>query len=225
MAQIIGAIGTSHTPTIGFAFDTNKREDPAWKPIFEMFEPIAAVARRQEARRSVLSSSTITSPRSSSITIRLSRLASANRTRSPMKAAARAICRRSTDIRPRRSTSAQSLMADEFDMSFFQGKPLDHGLFSPLSVMMPHKPQWPAAIVPLQVGVLQFPIPTARRCYKLGQSLRKAIESYPEDLKVAIVATGGLSHQVHGERAGFNNPEWDDEFMDLLENDPERLAA
>ncbi len=97
-------------------------------------------------------------------------------------------------------------MADEFDLSVFQHRALDHGCFSPLSMMLPHEHGWPAAIVPLQVGVLQFPIPTARRCYRLGQALRRAIESYPEDINVAIVATGGLSHQVHGERAGFNNP-------------------
>jgi len=77
-------------------------------------------------------------------------------------------------------------------MSFFQDKPLDHGCFSPLSMLWPHEPDWPGAIVPLQVGVLLFPIPTARRCYRLGQSLRRAIESYPEDLSVVIVATGGL---------------------------------
>jgi gallate dioxygenase len=90
--------------------------------------------------------------------------------------------------------------------------------------MWPHEGGWPGAIVPLQVGVLEFPIPTARRCFRLGRSLRRAIESYPEDLKVAIVATGGLAHQVHGERAGFNNTPWDMEFLDLLERDPERLA-
>jgi gallate dioxygenase len=73
--------------------------------------------------------------------------------------------------------------------------------------------------------VLQFPIPSARRFYRLGQSLRRAIESYPDDLRVAIVATGGLSHQVHGERAGFNNPAWDARFLDLFERDPERLAG
>jgi len=88
----------------------------------------------------------------------------------------------------------------------------------------PHEHGWPGAIVPLQVGVLEFPIPTARRCFRLGRSLRRAIESYPEDLKVAIVATGGLAHQVHGERAGFNNTPWDKEFLDLLEREPERLA-
>ncbi|HEX8786217.1 MAG TPA: gallate dioxygenase, partial [Telluria sp.] len=90
--------------------------------------------------------------------------------------------------------------------------------------MWPHgEGQWPGAIVPLQCGVLQFPVPSARRCYKLGQALRRAIESYPEDLKVAIVATGGLSHQVHGERCGFNNTSWDNEFLDLFEKDPEVL--
>jgi gallate dioxygenase len=74
------------------------------------------------------------------------------------------------------------------------------------------------------MGVLQFPIPTARRCHRLGQALRRAIESYPEDLKVVVVATGGLSHQVHGERAGFNNPEWDARFLEIFAHDPERLA-
>jgi gallate dioxygenase len=90
--------------------------------------------------------------------------------------------------------------------------------------MWSHEPDWPARVVPLQVGVLQFPMPTAARCFKLGQALRRAIESYPEDIAVAIVATGGLSHQVHGERAGFNNTEWDEQFLDLLEKDPEALT-
>jgi len=116
-------------------------------------------------------------------------------------------------------------MADEFDMSFYQNRPLDHGIFSPLSVLCPHEPTWPMPVIPLAMGVLQFPVPKARRFYKLGQALRRAIESYPEDLKVAIVATGGLSHQVHGERAGFNNPAWDEKFLDLFENDPEQLAS
>ena len=115
-------------------------------------------------------------------------------------------------------------MADEFDLSYFQDKPLDHGCFSPLSMLWPHDTTWPGAIVPLQVGVLQFPIPSARRCYRLGQSLRRAIQSYPEDLGVVIVATGGLSHQVHGERCGFNNVEWDHRFLDLIERDPDQLT-
>jgi gallate dioxygenase len=119
---------------------------------------------------------------------------------------------------------ATALVADEFDLSFFQDRALDHGCFSPLSMLWPHEPDWPGAIVPLQVGVLEFPIPSPLRCYKLGQSLRRAIQSYPEDLSVVVVGTGGLSHQVHGERAGFNNTDWDMKFMDLIETDPVRLS-
>ncbi len=119
-----------------------------------------------------------------------------------------------------------SLMADEFDMSFFMDKKLDHGLFSPLSALLPRDEAqgWPTSVIPLQIGVLQFPVPSARRCYKLGRALRRAIESFPEDINVAIVATGGLSHQVHGERCGFNNPDWDAQFVDMLVNDPEKLT-
>jgi gallate dioxygenase len=119
---------------------------------------------------------------------------------------------------------ANGLVADEFDLSYFQAKGLDHGVFSPLSIMLPHEQGWPVAMVPLQVGVLEFPIPTARRCFALGRSLRKAILSYPEDIKVAVVGSGGLSHQVSGERAGFNNTDWDMEFLELLETNPEKLA-
>jgi gallate dioxygenase len=119
---------------------------------------------------------------------------------------------------------AAGLVADEFDLSYFQDKPLDHGLFSPLCMLWPHEPAWPGAVIPLQLGVLQFPIPSARRCYKLGQALRRAIESYPEDLAVAVVATGGLSHQVHGERCGFNNTPWDMQFLEMLEKDPVQLT-
>src|SRR6202008_1401331 len=112
---------------------------------------------------------------------------------------------------------AHILVPDEFDLAFFQQKWLYHGVFSPLSIMLPHENGWPVAIVPLQVGVLQFPIPTARGCFALGRSLRKAVLSFPEDIKVAIVGSGGLSHQVSGERAGFNNTDWDMEFLELLE--------
>jgi aromatic ring-opening dioxygenase catalytic subunit (LigB family) len=120
---------------------------------------------------------------------------------------------------------ARSLVADEFDLTLFQDLPLDHGLHSPLTMMWPSQPDWPGAVIPLVVNVLQHPLPTPARCFKLGKFLRKAITSYPEDLKVAIVGTGGLSHQMIGERAGFNDEKWDLEFLDLIERDPERLAA
>jgi len=223
MASIIGGIAASHTPTIGFAFDRDKRDDPVWAPIFEAFEPVQAwIAGQRPDVLLFIYNDHVTSfffDHYSAFALGVGeRWAVADEGGGARDLPA---------IDGHAALAAhigQSLMAEEFDMAFFQDKGLDHGCFSPLSLMCPHQPQWPVKLVPLQMGVLQFPIPSARRCYKLGQALRRAIESYPEDLRVAIVATGGLSHQVHGERAGFNNPEWDARFLDLFERDPEALA-
>lgn len=224
MAKIIGGLAASHTPTIGFAFDRDKRDDPVWAPIFEAFEPVQQwIAQQRPDVLLFIYNDHVTSfffDHYSAFALGVGR----QWTVADEGGGAR-------DLPPVQGHPAlaahigRSLMADEFDLSFFQERALDHGCFSPLSVMCPHQPAWPVRLVPLQMGVLQFPLPTARRCFKLGQALRRAIESYPEDLRVAVVATGGLSHQVHGERAGFNNPEWDARFLDLLEQDPEQLAG
>jgi gallate dioxygenase len=223
MAKIIGAIATSHTPTIGFAYDRNKADDPVWAPIFEAYKPIQRwIADRKPDVLFMIYNDHVTSfffDHYSAFVLGIDDEYSV----ADEGGGARAL----PPVKGHAGLShhiGAALMADEFDMSFFQDKPIDHGMFSPLSMMAPHQPQWPVSVVPLQVGVLQFPIPSAKRCWKLGRSLRRAIESYPEDLKVAIVATGGLSHQVHGERAGFNNTEWDAQFLDLLERDPVKLT-
>ncbi len=222
MARIVGAIATSHTPTIGFAYDKKKQDDPVWAPIFEAYKPIQAwLAAKKPDVLFFIYNDHVTSfffDHYSAFALGIGdEYAVADE-----GGGARAL----PPVRGDPALAAHlgaSLMADEFDLSFFQQRALDHGCFSPLSMMLPHEPTWPIPIVPLQIGVLQFPIPTARRCYRLGQALRRAIESYPEDIGVAIIATGGLSHQVHGERAGFNSPEWDARFMDLLETNPEQL--
>jgi gallate dioxygenase len=223
MATIIGAIATSHTPTIGFAKRQGLDDDPVWKPIFQAYEPIRAWLK--EKRPDVLLityNDHITSfffdhysPFALGVDgeFRPADEGGGPPKLAPLKgspALARAV--------------ATSLFADEFDISFFRDKPIDHGIFSPLSMLAESADSWPWAVLPLQVGVLQFPIPTARRCYRLGQALGRAIRSFPEDLRVVVVGTGGLSHQVHGERSGFNNPPWDKEFMDRLESDPESLT-
>ncbi|HKC43186.1 MAG TPA: gallate dioxygenase [Burkholderiales bacterium] len=223
MARIIGAIASSHTPTIGFALDRNKRDDPAWAPIFAAYEPIHQWLAEKQPDVLVL---TYNDHVTSFFFDHYSALALGIGETYPVAdegGGARAL----PPVRGHAALSQHigaSLMADEFDMAFFQGKALDHGVLSPLSMLLPHERDWPVPIVPLQIGVLQFPVPSARRLFKLGRALRRAIESYPEDLKVAIVATGGLSHQVHGERAGFNNTAWDMQFLELIEKDPERLA-
>lgn len=224
MARIIGGIACSHTPTIGFAVDGRKQNDPVWAPMFEGFAPARKwLAEKQPDALFMIFNDHVTSfffdhysPFALGIDSQYSVADEGGGER---------------DLPPVRGHAAlaqhigASLFADEFDMSFFQDKKLDHGSLSPLSMLCDFNDAgWPIPIVPLAVGVLQFPIPSARRCYNLGKALRRAIESYPEDISVAIVATGGLSHQVSGARAGFNNTAWDHRFMELFEKDPEALA-
>jgi gallate dioxygenase len=224
VARILGAIASSHTPTIGFAFDKNKQDDPVWAPIFTAYAPIHAWL--EDKKPDVLFfiyNDHVTSfffDHYSAFALGIGE----SYAPADEGGGARALppVRGSPELS---AHIASVLMAEEFDLSVFQHRALDHGCFSPLSMMLPHESGWPCAMVPLQVGVLQFPIPTARRCYRLGQALRRAIESFADDIGVVIVATGGLSHQVHGERAGFNNPGWDAQFMDLFEKDPEQLTA
>ena len=224
MATIVGGIATSHTPTIGFALDAKKQQDPVWAPIFAGYQPVKDwLAAKKPDVLFFIYNDHITSfffDHYSHFTIGVGA--------KYWVADEGGGARKLPPIQGHPGLAkhvATGLVADEFDLSFFQEKGLDHGCFSPLSLLWPHETGWPGAIVPLQVGVLQVPIPSAKRCFKLGRSLRKAIESYPEDIRVAIVGTGGLSHQIQGERAGFNNTPWDMEFLELLEKDPEKLTS
>jgi gallate dioxygenase len=223
MAKIIGAIATSHTPTIGFAKDRHLENDPVWKPIFDGYQPVRAwlAEKRPDVLLTIYNDHVTSfffdhySPFALGVDdqYRAADEGGGARNVPPLPGApqlARFI--------------ATSLFAEEFDISTFRGKPVDHGCFSPLSMLAGPDGTWGWRMLPLQVGVLQFPIPTARRCYRLGGALGRAIRAYPSDLKVVIVATGGLSHQVHGERCGFNNPDWDQRFLDLFETDPTALA-
>jgi len=223
VARIIGGIACSHTPTIGFAVDRSKQDDPVWAPIFEHFKPVKQWL--QDKKPDVIFlifNDHVTSfffDHYSAFTLGIDHA---------YPVADEGGGARDLPALKGHAALAQhigaSLVADEFDMSFFQDKALDHGCFSPMSAICSGETGWQTPIVPLAVGVLQHPVPTARRCYKLGQALRRAIESYPEDLSVAILATGGLSHQVHGARAGFNNTDWDMQFLDLFEKDPVALT-
>lgn len=223
MARIIGGIGASHSPTIGYAKDTGKQNDVAWKPIFEGYDAIRNwVHEKKVDVLFMIYNDHITSfffDHYSAYVLGIDDCyVAADEGGGPR------------DVAPAMGHQGlsqhigMSLVADEFDMSFFQGKPVDHGFLSPLSMLGDANGPWPGKVVPLQVGVLQLPMPNAKRMWKLGKALRRAIESYPENLNVAIMATGGLSHQVHGERAGFINEAWDDEFLNLLEKEPEKLV-
>lgn len=223
MAKIIGGIGTSHVPTIGVAYDKGKQNDPAWKPLFDGYQPIADWLAQEKPDAMVV----IYNDHCSSFffdfyptfalgvgeTFPIADEGAGLRNLPPVKG----------DVELQ-AHIAESLVNDEFDLTIFQNKPLDHGCLSPLPLLWPHEPDWPGTLVPIEVNVLQYPLPTPARCYKLGQAIKRAIESYPEDLRIVVVGTGGLSHQIHGERVGFNNTDWDHEFLELLLNDPEQLT-
>jgi protocatechuate 4,5-dioxygenase beta chain len=223
MARIIGGIGTSHVPTIAMAFDKGKQADPDWKPLFQGYEAVAKWLA--EKKPDVLffcfndHATTFFFDQYPTFALGVSdeyRIADEG-------LGVRKIPNLKGDAALARHI-ARSLVEDEFDITVFQDLPIDHGLHSPLTMMWPTQPDWPGKVVPLFVNVLQHPLPKPKRCFELGKSIGKAIRSYPEDLKVAMVGTGGLSHQMIGERAGFNDEKWDREFLELIEKDPERLA-
>jgi hypothetical protein len=224
MASIIGGIGTSHVPTIGIAYDRNKRDDPDWAPLFKGYEPVARwlAERKPDVLVFFYNDHATTFFFDHYPTFALGVSAQhpiADEGLGP---------RRVPPLKGHPALArhmAEALVNAEFDLSIFQDLPLDHGCHSPLTMFWPPAPDWPGALVPIAINVLQHPLPTPLRCYKLGQAVRRAVESYPEDLEVVVVGTGGLSHQLNGERAGFNNTEWDMKFLDLIERDPGALTA
>lgn len=223
MARIIGGIGASHVPTIGVAYDKNKQDFPAWAPLFKGFEPAAKWLEEKKPDVLVFFYNDHLNAFFYDLypTFALGVAPSYD-------VADEGAGRRPLPTLPGHPAFArhiaESMINEEFDLSVFQDRPLDHGVFSPLPLLWPHKDGWPGAVIPVQVNVVQYPLPTAMRCYRLGQALRRAIESYPEDLSVVVVGTGGLSHQIHGERTGYNDTDWDMRFIDLIEKDPMTLA-
>jgi protocatechuate 4,5-dioxygenase beta chain len=117
-----------------------------------------------------------------------------------------------------------SLVADEFDITICQEMLVDHAVTIPMALMWPGQNWAGIRIVPVSINTVQHPLPSMARCLKLGQSIGRAIEAYPQDLRVLIVGTGGLSHQLDGPRAGFINKEFDQLCLNKLVNEPERLT-
>src|SRR5690625_2876569 len=119
---------------------------------------------------------------------------------------------------------AQSVILDGFDLTLCNEMDVDHGLTVAMSLMFGQHKEGPCKVLPLHVNVVQYPVPTGQRCYDLGRAIRRAVDSYPEDLNVQIWGTGGMSHQLQGKRAGLINREWDNQFLDRLISEPAELA-
>ena len=226
MAKITAGVGCSHVPAIGVAMDTNNTEAPYWKPCFEGFEKSREWIKN--ANPDVI------------FLVYNDHCTAFDASCIPTFALGCAAEFHPADVgwgpRPvpvvknhqgMASHIAQSLILDEFDITIMNEMEVDHGLTVPLSVMYGEhgvEDEWPALVIPLCVNVVQYPAPTGNRCYQLGKAVRRAIESYEEDLNVVIFGTGGMSHQLQYKRAGLINKEWDLSFLDRLTSDPVGLS-
>jgi len=224
VAEIIGGVGCSHVPAVGAAFDKGRTEEPYWKPYFDKLPPAREWIERMAPDVCII----VYNDHASAFDLRMI----------PTFALGVAdeypIADEGFGQRPVPTVYghsdlswhlAESLILDEFDMTLVNEMPVDHGLTVPLSVMYGHREQWPCRIVPIMVNVVQYPPPTGHRCWRLGQAIRRAVQSYSGSERVMVFGTGGLSHQIHGERAGLINTAWDHAFLDRLVADPEAAAA
>jgi protocatechuate 4,5-dioxygenase, beta chain len=225
MARVVAGIGSSHVPSIGRAYDRGLQRTGAWRPLFDAYRPV----RRwlSEEIRPDLAVVVYNDHGNAFFFDRYPTFALGVAESYPPADEGfgpRALPPVPGDLEFSWHM-AQSLVADEFDLMFCQDLPVDHGLLVPLPLLWSHQPSWDIRVVPLAVNVLLHPLPTARRCYRLGAALRRAVERYPENRRVVVVGTGGLSHQLQGKRFGHLAPDFDHEWLDRLVADPEGLAA
>jgi protocatechuate 4,5-dioxygenase beta chain len=220
MAELVGAVGTSHIPAVGVAIDRGRTEEPYWAPYFAKLPPL----REWIAGVSPDVCIVVYNDHANAFSLEIIPTFALG------TAARFAIADEGFGRRPVPEVIGhpelawhlgESLILDEFDMTLVQEMEVDHGLTVPLSVAFGQPAAWPCKVVPLAVNVVQYPPPTGNRCYRLGQAIRRAIDSYPGDERVVIFGTGGLSHQLQAQRAGLINAEWDAHFLDTLVHDPE----
>jgi protocatechuate 4,5-dioxygenase beta chain len=227
MAKITASVYTSHVPAIGAALDLGKTAEPYWQKVFAGYE----FSRQwmKDHRPDVIF--LVYNDHATAFSLEMI----------PTFAIGTAAEFQPADEGwgPRpvpkvighpelASHIAQSVIQDDFDLTIVNKMDVDHGLTVPLSLMCgPQDPRtgaWPCPVIPFAVNVVQYPVPSGRRCFMLGQAIRKAVESFDQPLNVHIWGTGGMSHQLQGPRAGLINREWDNRFLDELIADPAHLA-
>ncbi len=223
MARVSASLYTSHVPAIGAAIDLGKTKEPYWAPVFQGYEFTKKWIKEAKPDVVLLVYNDHASAFDASIIPTFAigcadKFEPADEGWGPRKVP--------TVIgHPELATHiAQSVILDEFDLTIINEMDVDHGLTVPLSLVFGQPEAWPCKVIPFAVNVVQYPPPTANRCYNLGKSLRKAIESFDEDLNVQVWGTGGMSHQLHGPRAGLINSEFDEQFLDRMLSDPAGLA-
>ncbi|HEX2657622.1 MAG TPA: class III extradiol dioxygenase subunit beta [Polyangia bacterium] len=223
MARVTASVYTSHVPAIGVAIDQGKTGDPYWKPLFDGYE----FSRRWQAQHAPDVVFLVYNDHATAFSLEVI----------PTFAIGTGAVFQPADegwgARPvppvvghpqLASHIAHSVIQDDFDLTIVNAMTVDHGLTVPLSLMYGQPRAWPCLVIPFAVNVVHYPVPSGRRCFALGQAIRRAIESYDPPLNVQIWGTGGMSHQLQGPRAGLINKPWDDRFLDRLIDDPAGLA-
>ena len=218
MAGIVGAITTSHVPAIGRAIARKLQQDPYWKPFFDGFAPV------QRWLADVKPDIAIVIYNDHGLNFFLDTM--------PTFSVGAAAEYRNADegwgipeVPPFEGDLdlswhlIESLVGEEFDLTTCQQMKVDHAFTLPMALLWPDQ-KWPLRTVPVCINTVQAPLPSAARCWKLGEAIGRAVDAFPGDARVVVIGTGGLSHQLDGERAGFINKAFDLKFMDSLVNDP-----
>jgi protocatechuate 4,5-dioxygenase, beta chain len=218
MAQLIGGLGTSHIPAIGGAIHKGLQQEPYWKPFFDGFPPIRAWLGKTRPDVVVMFYN------DHGLNFFLDKM--------PTFAVGAAETYRNADegwgipeVPPfsgQRELSwhlINSLVAEDFDLTTCQEMLVDHAFTLPMALCWPDQ-QWPVTVVPVCINTVQFPLPSAARCWRLGEAVGRAVRSWDSDARVMVLGTGGLSHQLDGQRAGFINRDFDQQFMQSLVDDP-----
>jgi protocatechuate 4,5-dioxygenase beta chain len=223
MAQIVAGVGCSHVPAVGAAIDKGRTGDPYWAPYFAKVEP----AREWMAAVDPDVCIVVYNDHASAFSLELIPTFALGLA-AEFPPADEGYGPRSVPVvegHPELAWHlAESLILDEFDLTLVNEMEVDHGLTVPLSVLFGQPEAWPCRVIPLCVNVIQYPPPTGNRCYRLGQAIRRAVESYGGGERVVVCGTGGMSHQLQAQRAGLINVAFDHAFLDRLTADPEAAA-
>jgi hypothetical protein len=223
MARITAAVTTSHVPAIGAALDNGKTQEPYWQKVFAGYAKSKEWIAEQKPDVVILVYNDHATAFSLDIvpTFAIGCAASfqpADEGWGPRPVPV-------VEGHPALATHiAHSVIQQDFDLTIVNKMDVDHGLTVPLSVMFGQPEAWPVKVIPVAVNVVLYPVPSGARCLALGRAIRKAVESFDEDLNVQIWGTGGMSHQLQGPRAGLINKEWDNRFLDRFVNDPVGLS-
>lgn len=223
MAKISASVYTSHVPAIGAALDHGKQNEPYWRPLFEGYQFSKSWIKENTPDVIFL----VYNDHATAFSLDLIptfALGTAERFE---------IADEGWGPRPvppvighpeLAAHIAHCVIQDEFDLTLVNKMDVDHGLSVPLSLMFGQPDVWPCPVIPLAVNVVQYPVPSGKRCFALGKAVRRAVEMFDQPLNVQIWGTGGMSHQLQGPRAGLINSVFDQEFLDRLIEDPASLA-